>query len=86
MEPEVRQCFERIEPTLAVTAKNHRAAMELDKRRAASNRRAAIAGSSGPWFGGGNTVAKGLILVPPGQQNTQTPIPVVLNWQAELKR
>jgi hypothetical protein len=27
-----------------------------------------------------------LMVVPPGQQNTQTPITVVLNWQADLKK
>ena len=41
MEAEVRKRFERIEATLALTARNHRAAMEaLDKRMAAAERRA----------------------------------------------
>ena len=40
MEPEVRERFERIEATLALTAENHRTAMEqLDKRMAASEKR-----------------------------------------------
>jgi len=40
MEPEVRERFERIEATLALTADNHRRAMEeLDKRMRAAEKR-----------------------------------------------
>jgi hypothetical protein len=40
MEPEVRERFERIEATLALSAETHRVAMErLDKRMAAADKR-----------------------------------------------
>jgi len=40
MEPEVRERFERIEATLALTAESHRVAMErLDKRMALGEKR-----------------------------------------------
>src|SRR5216684_875918 len=40
MEPEVRERFERIEATLALTAEHHRVAMEaFDKRTAAADKR-----------------------------------------------